>query len=82
MAISIPSPQNLGSGDLARCTTHEADQSWPTMIEIVAYWGNGRKGKRRSITIPADQFFGRNTHHAPITGDQIINMIERLRRQA
>lgn len=76
MAISLP------PGDLARARTYEADESWPTMIEIVAWYGKtGRSGRRKSITISADQFFGRGAHGAPITGDQLIGMIEALRRQ-
>jgi hypothetical protein len=51
------------------------------MIEIVAYWGEGRRGKRRSIEIPADQFFGRGQYGAPIGGDHLIAMVERLRRK-
>lgn len=74
MPVSIP------SGDLARAKTHEADESWPTMIEIVAYFGEGRKGKSKRLEIPADQFFGRGGFGAPMTGDQLIAMIERLRR--
>lgn len=75
MAIHLP------QGDLARAITHESDETWPTMIEIVAYWGDGRKGKRRSIEIPADQFFGRAAHGAPLNGDQLIGMIDRLRKR-
>lgn len=75
-ARTIQMPQ----GDLSRAVTHEADDSWPTMIEIVAYWGDGRKGKRRSVEISADQFFGRGSHGAPLSGDQLIAMVERLRR--
>jgi hypothetical protein len=67
-------------GDLSRVVVHEAEQEWPTMIEVVAYWGNGRKGKRRSLQIPADQFFGRKGYGAPLSGDQVIGMIERLRK--
>lgn len=77
MAINQP---GTFSGDLARCKTEEADDTWPTMIEIVAYWGEGRRGKRRSVEIPADQFFGRGGYGAPMTGDQIVGMIDKLRR--
>ena len=73
-------PARTFSGDLSRCVTHEADDTWPTLLEVVAYFGEGRKGKRRSITIPADQFFGRGGYGAPITGEQLISMIERLRK--
>lgn len=72
---------HLPQGDLARCVTHEPDESWPTMIEIVAYWGKDRKGRRRSVGISADQFFGRGAYGAPVTGDQLIGMVDRLRRQ-
>jgi hypothetical protein len=69
------------SGDLARCVTHEADDTWPVMLEIVAYWGNDRRGKSRRIEISADQFFGRGGYGAPMSGEQLIGMVNRLRRQ-
>lgn len=68
------------AGDLARCKTIESDDSWPTMIEVVAYWGDGRKGRRRSVEIPADQFFGRGTYGAPVSGEHLINLVDKLRR--
>lgn len=71
----------MPQSDLSRAVTHEADNSWPTMIEVVAYWGDGRRGKRRSIEIPEDQFFGRGSYGAPLNGDQLIAMVERLRKQ-
>lgn len=70
-------------GDLARTRTIESNDDWPTLIEVVAYYGKeGRKGKRVSIEIPGDQFFGRGAYGAPISGEQLIAMVERLRRQA
>jgi hypothetical protein len=75
--MTQPKPQ----GDLARVIVHERPEDWPSLIEIVAYWGNkGRKGRRRSIEIPADQFFGRGFSGAPMSGDQLIGIVERLRR--
>lgn len=74
---------NSQSGDLARCVTHEADDTWPSSIEIVAYWGppgNERRGKRRSVSISADRFFGRKGFGAPMSGDELIRMINDLRR--
>jgi hypothetical protein len=72
----------LPSGELARAITHESSDDYPNLIEIVAWWGEGgRHGKRRSIEIPADQFFGRAGYGAPITGDQLILMIEQLRKR-
>ena len=71
---------NNQQGDLARTIFHETPDTWPTLIEVVAYWGDkGRKGRRRSIEIPADQFFGRGG--APMSGDQLIAMVQRLRQQ-
>lgn len=69
------------AGDLARVKSTESNDAWPSIIEIVAYWGpHGRKGRRRSIKIPADQFFGRGSYGAPLSGDQIIHIIDRLRK--
>jgi hypothetical protein len=67
-------------GDLARVRSHDPDDNWPTMIEVVAYWGEGRKGKRHSIEIPADQFFGRGQFGAPMSGEQLIGMVDKLRK--
>jgi hypothetical protein len=68
-------------GALATAKTHEANYDWPTLIEIVAYFGpEGRKGKRRSVEIGADEFFGRGVYGAPMSGSQLITMVERLRR--
>ena len=72
---------NLPVGDLARCVTHEADDTWPTSLEIVAYYGRDRKGKRKSIIISADEFFGRGGHGAPMSGDRLIHMINQLRNR-
>jgi hypothetical protein len=68
-------------GALATAKTHETNDDWPTLIEIVAYFGpEGRKGKRRSVEIGADEFFGRGAHGAPMPGSRLIAIIERLRR--
>jgi hypothetical protein len=75
-------PAHIPQGALANAITHEPSDEWPSMIEIVAYWGDkGRKGKRRSIEIPADQFFGRGEYGAPMSGDALIWMVQRLRRE-
>jgi len=71
------------AGELARVVSHEANSEWPMMIEIVAYWRGktGRKGRRRSIEIDADRFFGTGRYGAPMSGSDIIVMVENLRRQ-
>jgi hypothetical protein len=74
-------PLHVPEGALATAKCHESNEDWPTLIEIVAYFGPaGRKGKRRSVEINADEFFGRGAHGAPMSGSQLITMIERLRR--
>lgn len=78
--MPIDLPRADIAGDLARCKTHEPDDTWPTMIEIVAYWGEGRRGKRRSITISSDEFYGRGGHGAPMSGDQVIHLIDKIRK--
>ncbi len=77
--INLPGDSGHASGDLARCVTHETDDTWPTMIEIVAYWGEGRR-KRRSVEISADEFFGRKGYGAPMTGEALIRRVNDLRR--
>ncbi len=75
-------PLHTPEGALATAKCHEANEDWPTLIEIVAYFGaEGRKGKRRSIEIAADEFFGRGVYGAPLSGDRLIAMVERLRKQ-
>lgn len=72
------------SGDLARVKSHDPSQDWPTLVEIVCYWGPKeapRKGRRRSAEVDADQFFGRGRFGAPMSGEQLIGIVERLRRQ-
>jgi len=65
--------------DLSRAKSHDPEEDWPTLIEVVAYFGEGRK-KRKSIEVPADQFFGRGRYGAPMSGEQLIGMINRLRK--
>lgn len=81
MAINLPSASNLPQGDLARVKSHEANSDWPTSIEIVAYFGENKR-KRKAVVISADQFFGRAGYNAPLTGDQIIAMVDKLRRSS
>lgn len=76
-------PRPAPSGDLAKVTNHEPDVSYPSIIEIVAYWSKdgSRKGRRRAIEIPADQFFGHSGFGAPLSGEALIAMVQRLRLQ-
>ena len=71
---------SVPQGDLARCITHEPSDEWPTHLEIVGYFGEGRRGKRRSIEISADEFFGRGSYGAPMSGERLISIINKLRQ--
>ena len=80
----MPANIHIPRGDLDRATSLEPEQDWPSIIEIVAYWPSKhgpRKGRRRSFEIDADQFFGRGKYGAPMSGEQLIAAVERLRKQ-
>lgn len=49
---------------------------FPDYVEIRLVWGNKARGHK----ISADQFFGRGGIGAPLSGDAIIQHINRLRR--
>ena len=74
---------NAHAGDLSRVKTHDPSDEWPNKIEIVAYWfnGHGRRPRRRSVQINADQFFGTGEFGAPMSGEQLIGIVEKLRKQ-
>ena len=72
--MAAPSPK--AQGELARTRTVESNEDWPDRIEVSAHFGK----RRVSIEITGDQFFGRGGYGAPISGEQLIGMIERLRR--
>lgn len=63
--------------DLDRARTVEREEGWPDELGIYAKVGK----KRIEMVIPAEQFFGKGTFHAPITGQWLIGAIDRLRRQ-
>lgn len=79
MTKSLNLPTGTHAGDLARCVTREIDDSWPVTLEIVAYWRADRRGKRRSIEISADEFFGRKGYGAPMSGEALILKVNQLR---
>lgn len=83
-ALNFPGAPGHASGDLARCVTQEADDTWPTMIEIVAYFGpkdNPRRGRRVSAEINPDEFYGRKGFNAPMSGEALIHKVDQLRRK-
>lgn len=82
MTVDLPRHNHL-AGDLARCKTLESNNDWPTAIEIRAKWKTAKGGFRfKTITISGEQFFGTGGgFNAPLTGDQVIGMVDKLRRQ-
>lgn len=76
MAIEIP------QGDLARTVSHEPDQEFPDRVELRVIWNDPSGLPRdRVMTISADQFFGHGAFGAPMSGDYLVQTIERMRRQ-
>jgi hypothetical protein len=68
--------------DLARSKQHEPDRIWPHEVKIAVHWQDD-KGRItvRSEVISANQFFGEGSFGAPLSGDHVISMIERMRRE-
>lgn len=78
--MAINTPEGTFSGDLARVKSVEMSDEWPFLLEIVAYYGKDRKGKRKSITISQEEFFGTKGYGAPMTADVLWARINSLRK--
>ena len=67
--------------DLARSRQHEQDFTWPESVKLQLKWldRNGRPIVR-THEISASEFFGHGRFGAPLSGDQIISYIERMRK--
>lgn len=75
MAVQMP------PSDLSRAKVHDPDEGFPDSVELRVVW-NGVEGPReRTLQISADQFFGRGTFGAPMSGDWLISAVERMRRE-
>jgi len=75
-------PIDLPQGDLARAVSHDPDHDFPDVVELRVIWNTrGGESRERTIQISADQFFGRGGFGAPMSGDYVVQTIERLRRQ-
>lgn len=68
--------------DLDRSKQHEPDRQWPHEVKISVHWMDkvGRITVRSEV-ISASQFFGEGSFGAPLNGDYLISMIERMRRE-
>lgn len=67
--------------DTARGIQHDPDQTWPSVVTLQVSWHIGDRVRTRTEIIQGDQFFGRGQFGAPLSGDHLINAIERMRRQ-
>jgi len=76
VAIDMP------AGDLARAVSHDPNEGFPARVELRVVWrGSAGEALERTMEISADQFFGRGAFGAPLSGDYVIQAIERMRRQ-
>lgn len=67
--------------DITRTRSHEADRTWPESVKIAVHWKN-EAGRLfiKTETISASEFFGTGSHGAPLSGEALIQRIERMRR--
>jgi len=74
-------PIDPPKSDLARSTQHEPDEAWPESVKIQILWldSSGRPIVRTE-TISAAQFYGRGSYGAPLSGEWLINCINRMRK--
>ena len=75
-------PVDAPISDTSRAIQHNPNEDWPSEVNIQVIWLNDI-GQRsiRSESISANQFFGRGKYGAPLPGEHVIQMIERMRRQ-
>jgi hypothetical protein len=72
---------DLPKSDLSRAVSHETNEQWPESVKIQLLWRDqdGRPIVRTEF-ISSDQFFGHGSYGAPLSGEWLINYIERMRR--
>src|ERR1700748_1647521 len=75
MAIDLP------QSDLSRSKQHEPSHAWPHEVKLAMHWkdAEGRIIVRTEV-ISSEQFFGEGSFGAPISGDFVLSLIERMRR--
>lgn len=68
---------DLPQDQMTRVKALERERDWPDEIKIVAKWGH----RRREHVITKEEYFGISPHGAPISGDTVLRIIDKLRRQ-
>ena len=71
----------LPAGDLAKATTHEPNTEFPAEVQLRLIWRVDGRVRIRSMRITAAEFFGHGGIGAPLSGDAVIQHIERMRRK-
>ena len=70
MAVKMP------VSDLARACVVEPEDEWPDEMFIIARCGDHTK----RVPITKDHYYGVGSHGAPITGQWLLGVIDRLRQ--
>lgn len=74
-------PIDAPISDTSRAKMHDPSMDWPESVKIQLCWRD-KAGRAKVAThvISADTFFGRGAYGAPLSGEALIQTIERLRR--
>jgi len=72
---------DIQKSDTERSIQHDPNMDWPESVHIQLCWrGNNGSILTSTESISADQFFGRGAYGAPLSGEYLIQAIERMRR--
>lgn len=73
---------DIPESDTDRAPSIEPDHAWPDIVEVRLQWRLPSGRMMASIKqISADEFFGRGNIGAPLDGQGLISIVERLRRE-
>ena len=74
-------PIDAPVSDTSRGVQHNPDQDWPESVKLQICWRDsaGRASVSTQI-ISSNQFFGRGEFGAPLSGEHLIQYIERMRK--
>ncbi len=81
IGMELMSQFDLPKSDLSRFPEQKRNEDWPETVKIALHWIVEGRTIVRAETITADQFFGKGSYGAPLDGQAIIGMIERMRRE-
>lgn len=74
-------PIDVPISDTSRAIMHEPETTWPESVKIQLLWRDHKdRPLIRTEVISAAQFFGHGQYGAPLQGEAIVAMIERMRK--